>query len=1003
MRRSGIGLALVLLAWAAGVGAQGTQTGVLAGVVVDAGGTPLPAVEVTVAGARVERRGLTDEAGRFRFPALPLGAYRVRADLLGLEARGAASVFAGKITEVSLRLGEAPTREPGEDGAASAGAEAREGVAGRETERREAAEREAAGETGLDVAERIQVVAVAPLIDLYDTRAGATVRRELLDQLPVERFYQSVALLLPGVAGGEDGNPAVSGALRSANLYLIDGVDTTDPTTGLFGLNLAYEALEAVDVTTAAADVSHGRASGAVINAVTRSGSDEFEGSLRWLATSDAWDSDYRLDDQTRHLRPEIEAANASDDEIDPTLALTLGGPLLPGRAWFFGAFEDADDTFLRPTRQGPRWNGGVAQRGAAFKLSAQPSSRLSLVAQHTRDSADFAEFTPFDRGPGENRAGRQPSRLGSSIVIPIPGDVFALDESEQRGQFSKLEASFALSQNASFELIVARQERELERGALNSRGVTADAPHVAVTQVVPPSGPDDDFDIREIALFNGVTDRGLEQRPREQGNLSLALYAPTGKLEHELSAGLDVQRTRSRQRLAYGGRSGVDRALGVPVDGQLFIDLDTRPACLLGNECEAFDASDGSFRPFLLFNFWRRPAIETTSRSWALYASDALRAGRWLLRVGLRAGRVEAEDAAGRTLVDADTLSPRLALNYDPTGDGKTLLGASWGRYHEPFLHGYLDAFGRFDVFSGHTEYTWAGVLGFDCRGEDPADLDSRCWIPTDLVGLVPSQPAPPAPELEPASVDEWTASFERQLSANVALELRYVGRRWRDLWDNVLRPDASVPGGVGSRLRTLPRAERSYQGVQLLVQRRFADRWQLLGSYTWSRSRGNLFSDDGLDTFADFAPLTDLNLVNRLGPAPFDRRHRGRLFANYRLPLAPARSPRLALSLGSALAYDSGTPYQPEAEEALGVRFLSPRGELRGPDLLRWDVSARLEAPLGAFDWRLELEVFNLTDEQGARRLESRLGGGRFGLAPSIVDLETPRSVRLTLGLSF
>jgi carboxypeptidase family protein/TonB-dependent receptor-like protein len=223
--RAVLGLALPLLS-AAALRGDGTQTGIIAGEVVDSTRIGLPGVEVTVSGLQIRRTALTDEQGRFRFPALGLGTYQVTAQLLGLETtQPEVQVFLGKTTEVRLELREG---SPAESSPA--------------------------------VKDWIEVVAEAPLIDKFDSKVGASVSAELLDSLPVQRFYQSVAQVLPGISGGQDGNPNVSGALRGSNLFLVDGVDTTDPTTGLFGLNLNYEAIQEVNVATAALPAEYGRA-----------------------------------------------------------------------------------------------------------------------------------------------------------------------------------------------------------------------------------------------------------------------------------------------------------------------------------------------------------------------------------------------------------------------------------------------------------------------------------------------------------------------------------------------------------------------------------------------------------------------------------------------------------------------------------------------------------------------------------------------------------------------
>ncbi len=950
---------------AAAAFADGTQTGILAGTVADASGELLQGVEVRLEGPRIQRTAITDAGGRFRFPALGVGSYSVAAELLGLAAGASeVAVYVHRTSEVDLTLGEA------------------------------------GGAAEPSVVDWIQVVAEAPVIDRFETRVGANVRLELLDELPVERFYQSVALLLPGVAGGEDGNPETSGALRGANLFLIDGVDTTDPTTGLFGLNLSYEAIREVQVTTAAKPSEYGRSSGAVINVVTRSGGNRYRGVVRWLATNNDRNSAYDVaGDDRAHLGRELEAANAGPDELNSTLALSLGGPLWRDRLWFFAAHEDTGRSFLRPTIIGQLWDEDTDVESGAFKLTWQPTSQHTLVAQHTSDEADFTAFEPFASSPSELALPESPAVVVEEMIVnPVPGEVFALEDVIQEGRLTRLQWNAALGQNYALALTLAKQERVIERGPMSSRGLTADAPHAAV--LIDPRRPEE---IYEVFLFNGVTEEGSEKRPREQGNLAFEAFLRTGALEHELEVGVDYQKTRSEIELDAVGLAAFDRATGFPVSGQVFIDLDLRPECLILGQCIPFDPRSGELQPFGLFNFWRRPRRATREENLAFYVSDTLIMDRWLLNLGLRWESIEGQDEAGGWLVDDSDLAPRIGLSWDPTGEGEVVLSATWGRFYEPFLQQYLDAYGRIDPLTGFTEYERREeVDGLDCSEVDPGNLFSRCWQPIDFVPFFPLSIGEPDQGLERASVDELVVGFERQVTANTGVSLHYIDRRWRDLWDDVLSVvDDEGSGGEDfvAEVLNLPQAEREYRAVQLLVQKRYADNWQLLASYTWSEAEGNLFSAEGLDTFADFRDSVDTNLVNRFGPAPYDRPHQLGIFGNYQIPFE-----RFLVSLGSILRYRDGVPYEMQQFEEAGIRFLTPRGSERLSGNFQWDLAAGLDVRLASeLEVELKLEAFNVTDEQQQLAAESLVDTGLFGLPRTVNDLQRPRTYRFLLGLRF
>lgn len=994
---------LCAIPWTTQILAEGTQTGVLTGTVRDESGMALQGVVVEVQGPRSQRQAVTSAEGRFRFPALDSGNHSVRAELLELVAEQSdVWIFVGRSSDVDLVLTAPVEAEP-----------------------------------AVEVEEWIQVIAEAPVIDRFDARVGATVPFELIDELPVERFYQSVALLLPGLSGGEDGNPNTGGALRSANRFLIDGVDTTDPTTGLFGLNLSYEAVREVQVTTAGATVDYGSASGAVINVVTRSGGNRFQGAARWVTGGGSLREDYTIDEDRDHLTSELEAANSGPGSPDNTLSLSLGGPLVPERLWLFAAHQDTQVGFFAPTLVEQPWDRDSQIEASAFKLTGQPTENHTVVAQHTRDASSFVSFSPFSASPGELRlpsSTRRPSSLQNDFIQTVPGEVFALEDNTQNGSFTKLEWGATWGQNLSILLTLADQDRELFFQPRNRRGFTGDAPHLAAFPVNFEDGDPTDIDLL-LFLFNGATEEGSDRRPRRQGNLAIDSVVEFGGIEHELSFGIDYQETESATMSDVPGRDLLDPFLGIPATGQLFIDFDNSEACIFLGECQPFDNT--SFVPNTLFNFWQRPAFETREETLAFYLSDRLIFDRWVVDLGVRYEQVEGEDSNGRPLVDDSDISPRVAVTYDPVGDGSTVLSFVWGRIHEPFLQSYLDGFGRAEPLTGFTEYFWDdfdfdddgddGAPGDpdgddddggddgddgdlddpprpDCTVENPADVNSPCWVAVGADALRPLLFGLPNPDLERSSVEEWVFGYERQITPQTGFSVHYVDREWRDLWSGVER---AVPGPSGEpddfdifvAVENLPSAKRSYRAIELLLQKRFADNWQLLASYTWSEAEGNLFRADGLSTFADFNEFVDVNEVNRLGPAPYDRPHQLGLFGTYRIPFG-----RTQLTLGTALRYRDGAPFHRAQFEDAGLRFLEPRGSSRLDGVFQWDLAATVDVRLASqLELELKAEVFNITNDQEQLAAETLLDTGLEGLARSIDDFQLPRALRFTLGLRF
>ncbi len=958
--------------------ADGPQTGLITGQVVDASGTGVAAAVVTASGPQIRRTEVADDQGRFRFPALGVGLYDIHAELLGLAAdRHGVQVSLGRTAEVQLRLvGPAPAAQPAQ----------------------------APAPAGVAAQQEIQVVAEPAITNRFETRVGTDLSFDFLDRLPLPRTYQGVALLLPGVAGAPDGNPNVNGALRTDNQYLIDGVDTTDPTTGLFGLNLAYQAVQEVSMTTAGAPAEYGRSSGGVVNVVTRAGTNEYQGVARLLAANQHWNSPYSYPArEVAQLAPEIAAANSGPNRVDPELALALGGPLLRDRVWFFGAYDDTQSTFLGPTVAGTTWNRGAEIESSAAKVTWQVDDSNTLVGQFTSDSTSFGVFDPFDRGDAENVLAGAVTPLGGALVGPIPGDIYALEHQAQDGSFGKLQWNSALRQDMSAELTLAEQSRSLTRQPLNSRGLTADAPHLALAAPAQLPADPGALDLPGAVLYNGITDQGYERRPRRQGNLVLTGFVQLGPTDHELKSGVDFQRTESDRRFNFPGAAGIDPATGRPVEGQLFIDLDQVPGCPPA-ACPPFDPATGSFQPYQLDELWARGATRSIEQTWAFYLSDAIAVERWLVSLGGRYESVRASDTDFGHLLDSTTLAPRLGVTFDATGDRKVLLTGTYGRYYEPFLHQFLDTFENLDALSGYTPYTW-DAANPACASQDPANLGSRCWVAGAPVGLVSSQAAAPRADLHRSWLDETTIGFERQVTSSVGLSLHYIHRRWHDLWEDVTQGVFNAAGtltGTTSQIENLPAARRQQQSLQLLVQKRYSDHWQLLGSYTRSRTQGNLFDDTGANPsgFADFSNVSDVNLINRYGLAPYDRRDQIKLYSLYHWPWR-----RADLSVGTALLYESGVPYQMEETDPLGTRFLTPRGSLRLPDVFQLDLSfgSEIQVLRPGLAVEMRAEVFNLTNQRQVLAVDPLVDSSLFGKPVSILDLQAPRSYRLTLGVRF
>ena len=292
-------LALVLCLAGSAALAQGTS--VLFGTIIDAATRqPVPDVAVTARSPSLqgEQVAVTDEAGQYRIPQLPSGQYTLSF------AKEAYQPFSRD--DVTLRLGYA----------------VRVNV-------------ELLPDSALS--EEILVVGYAPTIDVGSTSTGLNVNTDFIRNVVViapggkngaARSFESLAELAPGATSDRYGT-SLSGTTSPENQYIIDGLSVNDPGIGVNGTPLSVEFIQEVNVLTGGYLPEFGRATGGVVNVVTKSGSNNLHGSVFGNYTPGAFDTGGR----------ELYWAAISGRQSLWNLGdfgAELGGPLLRDKLWFY-------------------------------------------------------------------------------------------------------------------------------------------------------------------------------------------------------------------------------------------------------------------------------------------------------------------------------------------------------------------------------------------------------------------------------------------------------------------------------------------------------------------------------------------------------------------------------------------------------------------------------------------------------------------------------------------
>src|SRR5690606_30082731 len=374
---------------AAGVAhAQSNAAGSIFGNAGEAGTT----VVIQNADTGLTRRGSADATGRFSATSLPTGRYTVTIQRDGqvLATREDVQVTIGGGQEVSF--------------ATSAGA--------------------SAGPTDLD---RVVVTGVssASFIDVSSTDTRTVFTSEQLEMLPVGRSIESVALLAPGVVEADSRYPntaSFGGSAASENAFYINGYAVTNPLTNMGSSTLPFDAISQMQVITGGYGAEFGRATGGVVNIVTKRGGNEWEFGGQVTYRPDALRAEsrniYYPDNGTDN--DGLVYQKRSEHELDSwTYGAYASGPLIRDRLFMYvsGEIEQQDQTSVLGRPGGatngyreyrydiPRWVAKVD-----WNITDNHLLELTAVSDVTKNAVDYY---PYEYVPGSDETVRGAGKTG--------------------------------------------------------------------------------------------------------------------------------------------------------------------------------------------------------------------------------------------------------------------------------------------------------------------------------------------------------------------------------------------------------------------------------------------------------------------------------------------------------------------------------------------------------------------------------------------------------------
>jgi hypothetical protein len=820
------------------------STGAIAGRVVDPQGAGAPGAVVTASNPQTGfvRRETTDSTGVYRLAALPTASYEVRVEMRGFApiSRKDVVVNVAQTQTIDFVLGLAP------------------------------------------IAQEVTVSATTPLIDVASSSVGQVVDLNRVQSLPLNgRQFANLAATVPGVGldfhrdptKGSNYAPLVNGGSGRNVNYQVDGGDNNDDTVGGLLQQLPLEAVQEFHFETQRFKAEYGRSNGGVMNVVTRSGTNQYQGTAFEL-----------FRDRAMNAITQTEKLAASGAGSTPVkgdyrrhqFGGSFGGPLAQDRVHFFLALERTQqDTTQTVNTLGiyPHQDGVYPTRYrenlATVKVSANLNPTQHLAIRYARSTNRF----PFNASPTTT-----PDNWGDA-----------------NNWFNSVNVGHNwVLQGAALNEFVFQYSDYRDHIAARTRADNLIFPNGVMT-----GG----------SLATPQRTEQTKYQLRNDVSWLVAGYLGQG---HTLKAGVNIIH---EPRLFIDGTSGKGIAsfmmLGNTLDAPVLsaMQLDGDASVNIPTEQYGFYLQDDwRVSDRLTLNAGVRYDLVTG------FAFDQSRNPNFVnvqaaARAGALAGLAGFENFHLDPQSDRNNVQPRIGGVYDLTGSGRDIVRAGWGIYTDlgytnsnvlvPALDASGERFGPVFVASDP-----AGLKNPDGSfyqvGQPLDNLQSQNQVPPGALPLFGSMADP---RLQQPYQLQSNVGWSRELTSDTVVSVDYVNSLGRDL-NYRPRLNQLIAGTktrrVSARLSSplnpnnssnrpaLSRGRSRYNGLTISTRRRLSNGFDFLASYTIASGVSTIGNAaDDLNTANVQNPDDPFDNPVQLGPnVTTDARHRINLSAVVQLP---------------------------------------------------------------------------------------------------------------------
>jgi len=916
---------------------QSVLEGKLTGTVTDDKGESLPGVTVEITGPAImgKRSAVSSAKGTYFFLNVPPSTFTLTASLPGFKTYIQENIILGAGSTVDIKV------------VMQMGA----------------------------IEEQVTVIASSPIVDVKTSTVDSRLDGELLARLPTSRdaFYD-LSLTTPGMfdVGSSSGwlpSPTAYGGSSMENVFLVNGVNTTNPRGAAFGslVKVNYNAVEEVRIVSLGAKAEYGSYSGAAIDVLTKSGSNSFHGNVAYYSEIKSWFNSNQpaygpLAGDTWLFVQEGDVL-AGTTKTNWEGNFTLGGPIIKDKLWFYGAFD-----YIRSDSLPVNWSllNTYTGRYIDAKISAEPFRNSRAWVNYHYEHNTSAGWS----------WGTQPEWDTTMTYGPTTYNHTA----SAQWQFLPTSNMIFTAKYLGF--------------------WTDDQPHIPEGGVGHPG---------YINWWKWGTQYGIagdfpyveaQKSNRQTVQADMSYYAEDFLGEHDIKFGAQYTKGRGNWMGGYfqnyvnftypmGGWWGYDT-------GRINIDYLKAYTWYANNAVQdglLFYNNKDTLNPFLTVR---------TADSLGFFIDDQWSPTKRLtLNLGLRYDRMTTKYGEGKVydyvsspeeingpppvlrdrastdnIFDFKTVSPRLGLTYLLTSDGKTVFRASYGRYYMPLAVEFLRRFGpdmppidrAYQIYmipwdiadsngNGYIE-----IYPFD---GNPSELQEavrqiygRDPIEETLSQIDASWTLSVAPGVKDMYTDQISVNIERELVKDFSVSGTYIYKHAANLfvnvpinretgqeWEYERIPFEVEPGNTvelysivnkdyngdgvldGSDIAWIgehntfrvenqqaydgKKAQRTYQALQLVFNKRYSSRWQGLASVVYSWSNGTaqrtMRQDDNMmgPMVTDDTWMGNLNYTinNMEGPLPFVPKLEIKASGSYTVPY-------VELDLGLRFRFHTGRP---------------------------------------------------------------------------------------------